>query len=179
MRHLQLGRRCGLDNWLASTGVGVRVFAGAFFEDGDGASCACTVRPADIPCSQGWLMGSDPFSTGPPACVIEGAFLHSLKCVETWLDFQGGALPGVDYVEVQARHWEAPQRSLTWFNVGIPSLVSAAASDIAPPIHVLAHELSFPPFRRGTPTGSSTAAVLRKGPRQNPLSPLPIDCSGS
>ena len=68
--------------WTEGEGVGPRVSAGAFYQDGCGVSCACVTDSAGNHWKHGWMMWSDPASTGPPAYVIEGALLHALTLAE-------------------------------------------------------------------------------------------------
>ena len=87
-------------------------------------------------------MGADPASTGPPAYVIEGSFLHALQALSNQRIHLEDNWKHVHQIHVTARNEHTIAHVQNWFCNGALTLESAAASQIA---HILVTATALQP----------------------------------
>ena len=72
-RYLPMEGQSALAHRGNSTCVGPTISASASFQRGFEVSSKCVTTPRQVSRVQGWVLGSDSVSTGPPAYVMEGS----------------------------------------------------------------------------------------------------------
>ena len=125
--------------------------------------------PGSTPYAHFWVMGSDPRFIGPPYIIIGGAVLHALSQAERWLDAQEPNKNPIDQIAVQPGTWGTTKTLLSWFNDGQLGFASAAASEVALAMQLLASKLACPLLSEELPGG-----FIGGGPAEDdPIRPCP------
>ena len=89
-------------------------------------------------------MGQDEFSTGPPACVVEGSVLHALRLALSLLGDLGSRWKSIRRVHILAGSWMQIKAIKNWFTTGTLTLKSAVASETAQTLSYLKSHLQCP-----------------------------------
>ena len=154
----------------------ITIYACSFFQEGYGISCACIVTKTRIIGVQGWVLGEDRVSLGPPIYVDEAPLMHALYILRAMLGQKGEhSLTTEDLVEIQAGGRKPMQEVHNWFRTGDHDLQSSAASRILETLADIKEKLpcmlkmgalptSFfesPSSRAGSPAGALTVTAHR------------------
>ena len=87
-----------------------------------------TRSPAGGVTTEGWVVGHDPFSVGPPEYSLEFGVVSALWEVEQHLDEK---LPTRVFFALKAGTWRTIRAIRSWFDAGRLPLVAAAAGERA------------------------------------------------
>ena len=132
--------------------LGIVVYTCAFFQDGFGSSCAYIRIGKDTPMTEGWVMGEDHTSLGPPDYVVEGSFLHALRIVDALTTHGGIDWSTIHQVTIgtSGQHW--PSVLAKWFRHNTFELQSSAASEIITTLERVKLRLNCPLFFTSLPS---------------------------
>ena len=151
----------------ANASTQLTIYAGAFYQEGFGASVACFCPPDGIPRTQSWGLGFDLVSKEPPTFVLEASVLHALLLAETLITRKPDPLLNISILAGTKR---TCLHLANWQRCGKLALESAAAEEIvkvwhrlnkAPLCGVQLQALPWTVFEGKGPWDSSVGCLLK------------------
>ena len=100
--------------------------------------------PGKPPVAQGWVLGLDKYSTGPPESLIEGSLWHALRMVEEMISTHKELEETWSAIKVYAGNKRTTEQLLNWFNKGALGLKTVYAAEIVAALNRLAKSVKQP-----------------------------------